>query len=44
LKVLRHPRAILAGYDWGGRAACVAAALYLLPGGSGSDLALDAFL
>src|SRR5690606_41230547 len=28
LDALAVPRAILAGYDWGGRAACVAAALW----------------
>ncbi len=28
MKVLDIPRAILAGYDWGGRAACIAAALW----------------
>jgi pimeloyl-ACP methyl ester carboxylesterase len=28
LDALRIPRAVLAGYDWGGRAACVAAALW----------------
>ncbi|HVE53894.1 MAG TPA: alpha/beta hydrolase [Ramlibacter sp.] len=28
MDALRVPRAVLAGYDWGGRAACVAAALW----------------
>ena len=28
LDALRIPRAVLAGYDWGGRAACVVAALW----------------
>lgn len=28
MDALRIPRAVLAGYDWGGRAACVAAALW----------------
>lgn len=28
MEALRIPRAVLAGYDWGGRAACVAAALW----------------
>jgi len=28
MDALRLPRAVLAGYDWGGRAACVAAALW----------------
>jgi pimeloyl-ACP methyl ester carboxylesterase len=28
MDALAGPRAVLAGYDWGGRAACVVAALW----------------
>ena len=44
LEVLAIPRAVLAGYDWGGRAACVVAALWperaagVVSGGAGYNI------
>ncbi|GIF62136.1 alpha/beta hydrolase [Asanoa ishikariensis] len=42
MDALRIPRAVLAGYDWGGRAACVAAALH--PGRVAGLVSVNSYL